>query len=117
MSQQTVGAARRCATTAHLVITISWPQQIQPMSKQPARTVQVPQGALVLVTRAYVDDIYGDVGRPQGAVSIRVMPSWDAPETEIYLPLDWESFDHEELLAHLQSQPQMTALLREVTVQ
>jgi hypothetical protein len=88
---------------------------IQPMSQQPAaRTVQVPRGALVLVAHEIVDDIYGDVGRPQGAVSIQVMPSWDAPERSIYLPLDWESFDHEELLAHMHSQPQLTTLLREV---
>jgi hypothetical protein len=87
----------------------------EPMSQQPAaRTVQVSRGALVLVAHEIVDDIYGDVGRPQGAVSIQVMPSWDAPETTIYLPLDWESFDHEELLAHLHAQPQLTALMREV---
>ncbi len=86
------------------------------MTKQSARTIQVSQGALVLVAHAIVDDIYGDVGRPQGGVAIRVMPSWNAPESHIYLPLDWESFDHDELLAHLHSQPQLTALLREVAV-
>ncbi|MEO7521127.1 MAG: hypothetical protein ABIW79_04870 [Gemmatimonas sp.] len=86
------------------------------MTNQSARTIQVSQGALVLVAHAIVDDIYGDVGRPQGAVAIRVMPSWNAPEAQIHLPLDWESFDHDELLAHLHSQPQLTALLREVAV-
>jgi hypothetical protein len=83
------------------------------MTRQSARTVEVPNGSLVLAAGDVVDDIYGDVGRPRGAVAIRVMPSWDAPEMNIHLPVDWDTFSHDELLVHLQALPELTTLLRE----